>query len=117
MPEHSRYPELKNEISERVEQSREIRKRIRLSRDRERYDAWKEKRGWGQVTRVLLLLRAFLRGRPYKTVEGKTHDTQFTHSLVFLLKEAAEKRSFKISRERVEAWFEADPAEKAEVAA
>jgi hypothetical protein len=61
--------ELRDEIKASAAQGREVRARIHATRDRERYDAWNEKRRVGTGARELMLACAFLRGVPYRVVE------------------------------------------------
>jgi hypothetical protein len=72
MSKKCKFPEIKAELCLREQASHVIRKQIHESSGIGRWTLWQDKRQYGAETRNLLLAYAFLRGRPYRTVEIKT---------------------------------------------
>jgi hypothetical protein len=63
--------ELKDKLKIEVALVAPIRQKIRTTHDRERYDAWNEKRDRGQVRRHLHLAACYLRGTPFSKCESE----------------------------------------------
>lgn len=63
--------ELKEVLKAEVALVAPIRQKIRTTHDRERYDAWNEKRSRGQTRRHLHLAACYLRGTPFSKCESE----------------------------------------------
>lgn len=66
------YKELKEALKAAVAAVKPIRERIRTTTDRERYDAWDDKRRGSGYRRTLHLALCYLRSTPYLKAEPKT---------------------------------------------
>lgn len=68
---HEALATLKSEVKSRASESREVHALIRAASGLERHELRMRKRGIGEGTRARLLASAWLRGRPYLSVEPR----------------------------------------------
>lgn len=84
----------KSRVRALAREGRDVRLRIHQAHDRARYDLWNEKRAVGTRARFALLAYAFLRGRPYRSVESKcSEDTCGKEYDEIELRRMADRRS------------------------
>jgi hypothetical protein len=107
----TKYPEIRAELRTREQESRAIRKQIHESSGLERWGFWRDKRSYGCETRDLLLGYAFLRGRPYRTVEAKTLPNSGPYPT--RIQRCLQARGHVVDVEAIEQWLEV-PAPAAE---
>jgi hypothetical protein len=111
---------LKEDVKRLAKAGQEARGEIRRTSGMERWAAWQEKRLVGYDARVSLLAYACVRGRPYRSVEPKTHDDLTTFEGIRLMRHVQKTLAAfdgTWSEEQVIAWMKAplpEPASKPE---
>ncbi len=95
----------------REAESKVICKKIQESSGRDRYDAWNEKRSYGDDTRGLLLASGFVRGIPYKVIEAKVGERREAYA--FQIVDAAKRYAdIALDGNAVVDWLEGVKPEK-----
>ena len=115
MSKKCKYPEIKAELRQREQESRAIRKQIHESSGLERWNFWQDKRRYGADTRDLLLTYAFLRGRPYRTVEAKTVPNSGPYA--GSIQRCLQARGHEVVKEAIEQWLKVEAPAAEQVAA
>jgi len=115
MSKKCKFPEIRAELREREQASRAIRKQIHESSGLERWCFWQSKRSYGSDTRALLLGYAFLRGRPYRTVEAKTLPNSGPYPS--RIQKCLQARGHEVDVKAIEQWLEVQAPEAEQVAA
>jgi hypothetical protein len=109
-----KYPEIKKSLCDREHVSRTVlRGAIRDAAGMDRWQAWVEKRDYGDETRLLLLAYAMLRGKPYIACEPKCGE--FNMPSASGICNVAMAHGFKLELANVKAWLASEPAPAAVV--